>query len=225
MSTILILSHDEGGRHPLAPPLTGAGFATTSLPDPSRLPALTIEEFPDLVLLDLPSLSPNEAAEALKFCHEMHIPTLALLRDIRLLNHSSDLLPDDFILAPPNPEELAARAHQVLRRFKGRDGPQTIRVGDLAIDLVRYEVTVAGRKVILTFKEYELLRLLASAPGRVFTRDELLSRVWRYDYFGGTRTVDVHIRRLRSKVEDAHHTFIETVWNVGYRFKEPVAAG
>ena len=75
-----------------------------------------------------------------------------------------------------------------------------------------------GRKVLLTYKEYQLLVLLASTPGRVYTRDNLLSQVWGYDYFGGTRTVDVHIRRLRSKIEDASHSFIETIWNVGYRF-------
>ena len=96
---------------------------------------------------------------------------------------------------------------------------QIIRVGDLVIDQDRYEVTVAGKKVILTFKEYQLLCLLAANPGRVYTRETLLSRVWQYDYFGGTRTVDVHIRRLRSKVEDASHLFIETVRNVGYRFR------
>ena len=78
---------------------------------------------------------------------------------------------------------------------------------------------MAGRKVLLTFKEYELLKLLASTPGRVYSRDKLLDQVWGYQYFGGTRTVDVHVRRLRSKIEDASHTFIETVRNVGYRFR------
>ena len=92
------------------------------------------------------------------------------------------------------------------------------------IDQTRYEVTVSGHRVLLTFKEYELLRLLAQNPGRVFSREELLSRVWGYEYFGGTRTVDVHVRRLRSKVQDANHTFIETVWNVGYRFKPAAQA-
>ncbi|CAI8016248.1 Transcriptional regulatory protein GlnR [Geodia barretti] len=129
---------------------------------------------------------------------------------------------DDFALKPPNPTELALRVTQLLRRLRGREGSETIHSGDLVIDQTRYEVTVSGHRVLLTFKEYELLRLLAQNPGRVFSREELLSRVWGYEYFGGTRTVDVHVRRLRSKVQDANHTFIETVWNVGYRFK-PVA--
>jgi len=82
------------------------------------------------------------------------------------------------------------------------------------------EVTVDGRLVTLTFKEYELLRFLASNRGRVFTRDVLLNEVWGYDYYGGDRTVDVHIRRLRSKIEDSTHIFIETVRNIGYRFRK-----
>ena len=87
------------------------------------------------------------------------------------------------------------------------------------MDLTSYRVFVSGRPVDLTFKEYELLRVLASHPDQVFTRETLLNRVWGYEFFGGARTVDVHIRRLRSKMEDADHTFIETVRNVGYRFK------
>ena len=85
----------------------------------------------------------------------------------------------------------------------------------------RYEVTVAGRRVSLTYKEFQLLVLLASNPGRVYTREALLSQIWGYDYLGGTRTVDVHIRRLRSKVESPGRSFVETIWNVGYRFKAP----
>jgi DNA-binding response OmpR family regulator len=95
-----------------------------------------------------------------------------------------------------------------------------ISAGDLVIDPERYDVYVANKPVLLTFKEYELLKLLASNPGHVYRREALLEQVWGYQYFGGTRTVDVHVRRLRSKIEDATHTFIDTVWNVGYRFHE-----
>ena len=220
MSTVLILSRDHGASTALGPPLREAGFAMAAMAGPSGLPALTVEEFPDLVLLDVPCLRPEEQAEALEFCRSARLPTLALLRNVNLEANDALSGADDFLMAPPNPEELVARVHVLLRRMRGRDSQQVIRVGDLIVDQGRYQVTVGGRRVILTFKEYELLRLLASAPGRVFRREELLSRIWEYDYFGGTRTVDVHIRRLRSKVEDAHHTFIETIWNVGYRFKE-----
>jgi DNA-binding response OmpR family regulator len=95
-----------------------------------------------------------------------------------------------------------------------------VRVGDMTINAANFEVSVGGRRVSLRFKEYELLLLMAANPGRVYSREALLNKVWGYDYLGGTRTVDVHIRRLRSKIEDAEHTFIETVWQVGYRFKD-----
>ena len=93
-----------------------------------------------------------------------------------------------------------------------------MRCGALTIDLSNYRVTVDDDPLVLTFKEYELLRFLAANKDKVFTREALLNRVWGYDFYGGARTVDVHIRRLRSKIEDRTHTFIETVRNVGYRF-------
>jgi two-component system alkaline phosphatase synthesis response regulator PhoP len=117
---------------------------------------------------------------------------------------------------------LVIRAQLALgsgRRPSEYDG-SIIRVGDLQIDTSSYEVTIQGRRIGLRFKEYELLKLLAENPGRVFSRDALLNQIWGYEYFGGTRTVDVHIRRLRSKLEDVEHNFIETIWNVGYRFRE-----
>ena len=116
---------------------------------------------------------------------------------------------------------MGVRLRRLLeRRQKTRnDSDGVIRGGSLTIDVNRYDVFVDDRQVLLTFKEYELLKLLVSNPGRVFGREALLEQVWGYEYFGGTRTVDVHIRRLRSKIEDASHTFIDTVWNVGYRFR------
>ncbi|MBI4340972.1 MAG: winged helix-turn-helix transcriptional regulator [Candidatus Omnitrophica bacterium] len=93
--------------------------------------------------------------------------------------------------------------------------------GALVIDFERYEVHVKGEPVDLTYKEFELLKFLATHPGKVFTREALLDKVWGYDYYGGTRTVDVHIRRLRSKIESRGATYIDTVRNVGYKFLEP----
>jgi two-component system alkaline phosphatase synthesis response regulator PhoP len=97
-----------------------------------------------------------------------------------------------------------------------------IKCGDLVIDIAKYEVSIGGKLLALTFKEYELLKFLAKNRGRVFTRETLLNEVWGYDYYGGDRTVDVHIRRLRSKIEDSTHTFIETVRNIGYKFSTEV---
>ena len=132
----------------------------------------------------------------------------------------------DFIVSPPDPDELVIRAHRALTAGAGGDADDEShiirggRAGVLQIDTSSYEVTIKGERVGLRFKEYELLKLLAENPGRVFSRDALLNQIWGYEYFGGTRTVDVHIRRLRSKIGDAEHNFIETIWNVGYRFRE-----
>jgi DNA-binding response OmpR family regulator len=127
--------------------------------------------------------------------------------------------PDDFILTGASSEELCARVRQALYRRHGVDSRNVLKYGDLVMDLANYTVHIAGRPVELTFKEYELLRFLATNRGRVYTRETLLNKVWGYDFYGGARTVDVHIRRLRAKIEDRHTPFIETVRNVGYRFK------
>lgn len=125
----------------------------------------------------------------------------------------------DFCFPPFDAEEFAVRIGMLVARSGGDHPANVVQQGEIRIDLDRYEVTISGRKVDLTFKEYELLRVLASNPGHVYSREALLQTVWAYDYYGGTRTVDVHIRRLRSKINDVEHRFIETVWNVGYRFK------
>ena len=131
------------------------------------------------------------------------------------------ILADDVIVVPWRLGELELRVARLLERKAPPQEARLITAGDLVIDPERYDVYVAGKPVVLTFKEYELLKQLASNPGRVYSREALLEQVWGYHYFGGTRTVDVHVRRLRSKIEDATHTFIDTVWNVGYRFKTP----
>jgi len=126
---------------------------------------------------------------------------------------------NDFAIAPIRSNELMLRIFLGVRKSSSNGNLDVITAGDLIINQTKYEVTISKNRIMLTFKEYELLRLLATAPGVVFTREQLLSKIWGYDYFGGTRTVDVHIRRLRSKIEDVNHKFIETVWNVGYRFQ------
>ncbi len=174
---------------------------------------------PDAAVLPMGAIAAVNARQLVDRCHERGLPVLALVSADRLGEHDFSLKADDFILSPPRPGELAARVKQLVRRMRGDSGDHVIQAGDLTIDQDRYEVAVGPKKVLLTFKEYQLLVLLASNPGRVYSREALLSQVWGYDYFGGTRTVDVHIRRLRSKIEDAFHSFIETVWNVGYRFR------
>jgi DNA-binding response OmpR family regulator len=126
---------------------------------------------------------------------------------------------DDFLTLPATAGELTVRLRRALRRRRPQESERVMQCGDLAIDLANYMVFVADRQVNLTYKEYELLRFLATNPDTVFTRETLLNKVWGYDFYGGARTVDVHVRRLRSKIEDRYHSFIETVRNVGYRFR------
>ncbi|MCE2463368.1 MAG: response regulator transcription factor [Dehalococcoidia bacterium] len=179
----------------------------------------TQETRPDVVLLDMDSLSDERAVSLASDCHELGLPTIAVMSSEHLTSYDPSLDLDDFILYPFSSEELMARLSQAIFRTKGPQEKHVLRAGDLNIDMERYEVRLSGRRIVLTYKEYQLLALLAANPGRVYSRDGLLNQVWGYDYFGGTRTVDVHIRRLRSKIEDADHSFIETIWNVGYRFK------
>jgi DNA-binding response OmpR family regulator len=130
---------------------------------------------------------------------------------------------DDFVVfypdsSPPcNPHEVEWRIYLALREYEGEE--EIIRIGDVEIIPSRYEVLVKGRPIVLTLKEYELLKFLATHPGRVFTRKFLLSEIWGYDHYGGTRTVDVHIGRIRSKL-DVENPIIRTVRGVGYMLEE-----
>jgi len=146
-------------------------------------------------------------------------PTIVILTRDQLDALDPASASDDFVLAGASAEELCARVRQVLYRRHGVDARNMLTFGDLVMDLANYTVHISGRPVELTYKEYELLRFLATNRGRVYTRETLLNKVWGYDFYGGARTVDVHIRRLRAKIEDRHSPLIETVRNVGYRFR------
>lgn len=152
---------------------------------------------------------------------EAGIPVVVILPVVSLEGISATREEIEVCFLPCTPEEVTLRLGLAMSRHAPVEAPNTIIHGELVIDCDRYEVTLRGRKVDLTYKEYELLKHLASNPGRVFSREALLRSVWEYDYFGGTRTVDVHVRRLRSKIDDVTYHFIETQWNVGYRFRSP----
>ncbi len=133
---------------------------------------------------------------------------------------------DDVLLHTCGPAEVEARLRLAIGRLAASRDPddpeaRVIRSGEVVVDDATYTAKLGGRSLDLTFKEFELLKFLAQHPGRVFTRDQLLKEVWGYDYFGGTRTVDVHVRRLRAKLGPEHETLIGTVRNVGYRFVLP----
>ncbi len=176
-----------------------------------------VEHSPDVIVLEL-----AERAEVKLILEGRgkadRPPVIALIDPDRLSSFDPGLGVDDFLVTTASPQELSLRVRRALQRCTGVDTMNAVCSGELEIDLASYTVHLGGRPVELTYKEYELLRFLATNAGRVFTREELLSEVWGYDFYGGARTVDVHIRRLRSKIEE-RHTFIETVRNVGYRFR------
>jgi DNA-binding response OmpR family regulator len=146
-------------------------------------------------------------------------PLLLLISGSQLADlELRDDLFDDFCLNPFHPRELEARLRHQLWRVGAGARPDLVEYGSLMLNLETYQASIAGRPLDLTYMEYELLKFLAQHPGKVFTREMLLSRVWGYEYYGGARTVDVHIRRLRAKLGEEHAALISTVRSVGYRF-------
>jgi DNA-binding response OmpR family regulator len=128
---------------------------------------------------------------------------------------------DDWLLPDASPAELETRMRLIVDRATLERGQRAASVGDLVVDEDSYQVRLRGRPLDLTFREFELLKALASAPNRVFTRDLLLQEVWGYDYFGGSRTVDVHVRRVRAKLGPEYESMIATVRGVGYKLVPP----
>jgi DNA-binding response OmpR family regulator len=147
------------------------------------------------------------------------IPLMLLVTGAQLdeLTLRDDLF-TDFCLSPFHPRELEARLRHLFAYATAAIKPEVVDYGGLALNLETYQASIEGRPLDLTYMEYELLKFLTQNPGKVFTREILLSRVWGYDYYGGARTVDVHIRRLRAKLGEEHANLIQTVRSVGYRF-------
>jgi DNA-binding response OmpR family regulator len=177
--------------------------------------ALELE--PELLLLDAGE-NPAQAWALLQDlrARDALVPVLVIVERDQLDRFGWPEGADDFVYPGAPAAELSARL-SILRRRAGTGDVNAIRLGPIALDVETYRVTANGRPLDLTFKEFELLRFLASSPGRVFTRPALLREVWGYDFYGGTRTVDVHVRRLRAKLGPEHEHLIETVRSVGYR--------
>jgi DNA-binding response OmpR family regulator len=163
--------------------------------------------------------------DAMNLCRQLRArersvgPVILLLDHYQLddLTFREDLF-DDFVVGPFDVSELATRLRHRLRRAGNESVAPRVAHGELSMNLETYQATIAGRVLDLTYMEYELLRFLATNPNRVFTRETLLSRVWGYEYYGGARTVDVHVRRLRAKLGEEHAHLISTVRSVGYKF-------
>ena len=172
----------------------------------------------DVILVD----ARQDLASAKSLCKILNttgvnVPLVLVLTEGGLTAVSADWGVDDVLLEAAGPAEVDARIRLVIGRQAQEKSSSKIQASGVVIDEASYSAKVHGRPLDLTFKEFELLRFLATHPSRVFTREQLLSEVWGYDYFGGTRTVDVHVRRLRAKLGDLE-SLIGTVRNVGYRF-------
>jgi two-component system alkaline phosphatase synthesis response regulator PhoP len=222
MKRILIITGNVESAGELEPALRQVGFDCLTVDGAEGIGDITKREAPDVIIVDAEGLSASAWYSIKSKLPELkssaHIPVVALMPRGILDGIDSDFDIDDFVVRPFKMPELVTRIKRTLKRTKSGDSQDFVGRGDLVIDLAKCEVSISGRLVVLTFKEYELLKFLMRHRGKVFTREALLSEVWGYDYYGGDRTVDVHIRRLRSKIEDADHTFIETVRNIGYKF-------
>ena len=219
MNRILLVDASED-LQPLADELEAAGYSVLTCPAAEIGRHLKGEASPDAVIINL-THQPDESVARDLLAGDLlpdQVVTIVLFASGQAEALDCTLEVDDFLLWPAPTVELLARLRRALWRRTRVDSDNAVRCGDLVIDVASYRVFVSGRPVDLTYKEYELLRFLATYPDRVFTREILLNRVWGYDFYGGARTVDVHVRRLRSKLENASHSFIETVRNVGYRF-------
>jgi DNA-binding response OmpR family regulator len=147
------------------------------------------------------------------------VPTLLAVNVARLSGLDFSAGADDFVLKPVVPAELYARMRQLDWKSATFGSEEVLKVADLVVDVAGYEAKVRGRRLELTHQEFELLRFLAQHRGKVFTREQLLAKVWGYKYYGGSRTVDIHVRRLRAKLGPAAGGLIETVRNVGYKLR------
>ncbi len=220
--SILLISRKTGELATLCTKLSQYGFNCFSISyediEDDEIPPYT----PDTLIIEVSGKLPTEKSLNLlsRLKRKTNLPVMAI-SDREKMNGLINLSNiDDFVISPYDIEELVIRIKRLMQKIKNLESSDILKCDGLTIDLVKYEVTLENRIIELTFKEYELLLYLASNKGRVFTREALLNKVWGYDYFGGDRTVDVHIRRLRSKIEDANHTYIDTVRNIGYRFKK-----
>jgi DNA-binding response OmpR family regulator len=180
-----------------------------------------VEQPPDIVVVDAGD-ELHRGQRALKKLAQIEllaeIPKLLTVTVPRLSALDFSLGFDDFVLRPLVPAELYARVRQLDWRTAAFGSDEVVKIGDLVLDIAGYEARLQGRRLELTHQEFELLKFLAQHRGRVFTRDHLLQKVWGYEYTGGTRTVDIHVRRVRAKL-GSESGLIETVRNVGYKMR------
>ena len=204
--------------------LTKDGYNVVVANDGQSAVAMFQEENPSLVLLDvmLPKLDGWQVCREIRKCSETPIIMLTAKGEVFDRVLGLELGADDYVVKPFDTKEIVARIKAVLRRSVSSTAEEVkeVHYDKLSINLTNYELKVAGVQIDTPPKEMELIFHLAKNPNRVFTRDQLLDEVWGYDYYGDSRTVDVHVKRLREKLEGASDKWeLRTVWGVGYKFE------
>ena len=224
MSKILICDDDPIVHESLSIYLKNEGFSIASAFDGEAAISENERQKPDLIVLDL--MLPKR--DGISVCREIRKTSNVSIIMLTARGEEIDRIlglemgADDYIVKPFSPREVVARIKAVLRRIAEEPQPASVvRLGEFEVNLGQYRVTVNEQVLACTPKEVEILYLLASHPGQVYTRDQILSQVWGYDYFGDTRTVDTHIKRIRAKlVQEGVSWSLKTVYGVGYKFEE-----
>jgi DNA-binding response OmpR family regulator len=219
MDSVVFISACDGSEASAVAALRGAGWRVFSRRLDLNRDQIA-EERPDLVIVDVPRGRPVRSTVEVF----LGAPGMSAVRFVALIEpqQATDAIAvgrlDDFVIRPVHVEELLARTRRLVMT-DGRDNEDRIVDEGLCIDLRAWEVSVDGLVTDFTYQEFQLLSFLAGRPGRVFSRDQLLAQVWGLDYYGGSRTVDIHVRRIRAKLGSQHARAIETIRNVGYKWR------
>ncbi len=222
LGKVLIVDDDENICEVINMYLLSSGYETRICHNGKEAVSLFLDFKPDIVLLDImiPGMDGIEVLKWIRKNSEIPVIMLTAKGDTFDKVLALELGADDYVVKPFEPKELMARVKAVMRRYNYDDrDTQTINYKDLVIDAASYNVIYAGEEIKMPPKEFELLHYLATNKNKVFTREQLLCEVWGYDYPGDSRTVDVHIKRLREKINGGANWQIETVWGVGYKFE------
>jgi len=214
---MLVAFHPEQPSAPLVEALLAAGYRPVPVADA----AAVADQEPEAGWAALVVEVGEDPAAALALARRVRRDGSAPVLVVATRAQTGALPPeacDDFLLSPIDPAELALRLQRLRGLATDEPPPEVMRFKDLELNLATYQARLAGTPLDLTYMEYELLRFFTGHPARVWSREQLLSRVWGYDYFGGARTVDVHVRRLRAKLGETRASWITTVRSVGYRF-------
>ncbi len=227
MTTVLVVDDEKNIVKLAELYLSAEGFEVISAADGATALEMMKIRRPDLVILDimLPEMDGWEVCRRLRQTSQVPIIMLTARGEDVDKIVGLELGADDYVVKPFNPRELAARVKAVLRRSEAmREPAEVLSIGDLKIDIPRREVYVKDQPVSLRAKEFDLLAHFAKHPGLVLTRNQLLDAVWGYEFYGDTRTVDVHVAHLRDKLSGSN-VVIETVWGVGYKLLGPGGRG